>query len=133
MNGFICPSVMKDSFTEYSKLGESCFFPGLEIHHSMSSFVLEFLLRNLLLFWSIFYVTWCFSLAAFNFLSLFCMSNVLTKGLLYWMGICFSRFGVFCFCYWICFLCFSLHLFTFSYTHVFQVLSLNSVPEILHI
>jgi hypothetical protein len=45
---------MKDSFINYNNLGWLLFLSGIEIHHSMPSLLLEFLLRNVLLFWWIY-------------------------------------------------------------------------------
>jgi hypothetical protein len=62
---------MKDSFVEHSNLG---YFLELGIYHPMHSLILEFLLRNMLLFLHKglpSYVTFHLFLTDFNILSLY--------------------------------------------------------------
>jgi hypothetical protein len=66
------------------------FLSGLKIHHSMASLILMFQIRNLLFWWISLCMTWHFCLADFNFLSVLCISHVLTMiylEVIFWSGL----------------------------------------------
>jgi hypothetical protein len=68
---------MKDSFVECSNLGwQFIFFQGW--NYILLSFKVSVEKTAVTLMGLPLYVTWCFSLAAFSILSLFCISYVLS-------------------------------------------------------
>jgi hypothetical protein len=126
--------IVRDSLLNIAILFGSYFPSGVEIHHSMASLILQFLLRNLMGLPVC--VTCWFSLVSFHILSLFCVFHALTiiwlgeflflsclfgvlKASGSWVTISFSKLGTFSdivLFYWICFYDFDLYLL-FFYDH----------------
>ena len=72
----VSPSMLNENFAAYSRLGwHVC---SLRVYMTYDQALLAFSVSvDVILIGPSFYVTWSFSLAAFNILSLFCAFNVL--------------------------------------------------------